>query len=148
MNTKSFTIQSLHRSQDLVEAIDNLLIHYKLNSKGISDEFSDEELKNSKNKLVHFLKQLQPIIEQIEDRKSDPLKGLDFGSREFVRSIAGTSNFKFRSRKLKEKIVRLSQLIESSKSPVTEELIQLLDEFRTLLEERISAYQGEIIDEI
>lgn len=148
MNTKSFTIQSLHRSQDLVEAIDNLLIHYKLNSKGIDDEFSKEELGESKDKLLKFLEQLEPIVEQIEERKSDPLKGLDYGSREFVRSIVETPNLKVRSKKLKKNISRLSQLIETSGSPKNEELIQLLDEFRTLLEKRISAYQNEIIDEI
>ncbi len=148
METKWLTVQSFQRNQNLLELINNLLIHFKLEMDGHDSSFSEEEIKEAEKKIKAFLEKLTSLVKSLEDKKGEPLTGTDYRLRNLARNFVDA-----KSKRKKYKSV----LFKASPEPVLEmlqnnvrdkNLIDSLTELRTLVEEHISADSSEIFGQL
>ena len=144
METKWLTVQSFQRNQNLLDLINKLLIHFKLEMEGYNSMFSEKEIQEAEQKIKLFLEKLTRLVKSLEDNKGEPLTGTDYRLRNLARNFVDA---KSKRRKYK------SVLFKSSPQPVLEmlqnnergeNLIDSLTELRTLVEEHISADSSEI----
>lgn len=144
METKWLTVQSFQRNQNLLDLINKLLIHFKLEMEGHNSMFSEKEIQEAEQKIKLFLEKLTRLVKSLEDNKGEPLTGTDYRLRNLARNFVDA---KSKRRKYK------SVLFKSSPQPVLEmlqnnergeNLIDSLTELRTLVEEHISADSSEI----
>ncbi len=148
METKWLTVQSFQRNQNLLDLINKLLIHIKLEMEGHKPVFNDNEIKEAEKKIMLFLEKLAKLVKSLENKKGDALTGTDYRLRNLARNYVDA---KSKRRKYK------SILFKSSPQPVLEmlqknersdNLIDSLTELRTLVEEHISADSSEIFGHI
>ena len=148
METKWLTVQSFQRDQNLLDQINKLLIHIKLQAEGISSSFSEEEIKEALKLVENFLMKLSSLVKSLEDKKGEALMGTDYRLRNLARNFVDA---KGKRRKYK------SLLFKASPEPVLEmlrkddrsqSLIDSLSELRTLIEEHISIDSSEIFGDI
>lgn len=148
METKWLTVQSFQRDQNLLDQINKLLIHIKLQAEGIGSSFSDEQIKEALKLVENFLMKLSFLVKSLEDKKGEALMGTDYRLRNLARNFVDA---KGKRRKYK------SLLFKASPEPVLEmlrkddrsqSLIDSLSELRTLIEEHISIDSSKIFGDI
>ena len=120
------------------------IFHFKLETEGHSSSFRDEEIKEALMLIEAFLEKLSHLVKSLEDNKGEALTGTDYRLRNLARNFVDA---KSKRRKYK------SLLFKASPDPVlamlrnderSQNLIDSLSEFRTLVEEHISADSSEI----
>ena len=67
MNNQWLSIQSFIQDQELLEAINTISIHIKLNLAGDTDTERIQDVEKSKDKLSNFLSALDALLKQKEN---------------------------------------------------------------------------------
>ena len=150
MESKGLNVKSFHSNQKLLDAINTLLIHFKLTSAAVESGIDDKVLMQSKINLVSFLSQLDSVVIKVEKREEDPLTGIDMRFREFAKSfVAAKGNkAKFKSSLFQTNIISILGMLNGDFMNNSPELIQSLTELRQLIEEQVAFDSKNIIREI
>lgn len=139
MNTQWLTLQSFQQGQDLVEAINTILIHTKLQHNGNSDTVDENQIQKSRDKIKTFLQALTPLVAKLEENPNQPLLGVDSRRRQLVDRFveAKKHSRRFRSGIFKNSIDEAVRLLELESDEDQQKLIESLSDLRTLIEEHI-----------
>jgi hypothetical protein len=150
MSTEWLTIQSFQRSQNLLDAINTLLIHLKLKLMGIKDEESEQALAQAREKLSNFLEFIDKVFNQVQQIEHEPLTGMDPRQRELIRrlSSANKNKKKYRSDLFRKSPKAVEKLLHSKNPQEQKRLIESLAELRILLEEHIGEDTRKVLGEI
>jgi len=150
MSNEWLTIQSFQQSQDLLDAINTLSIHLKLQLSGLEDNESDLALKKAKDKLSIFLKNLENHLNLIQEIETKPLTGIDPRLRQLIRKFAAAKKKKrnFCSDLFRKSPSTVEKILHSNNPKDQKSLIESLAEIRKLLEEHINTDTRRIIGEI
>jgi len=140
MKPKELAVQSFHENQKLLSAVNTMSIHTKLEMVGRSDLNGTKVIAEAKETLNTFFKELDVIVERAEKAETGPLLGVDTRRRQFVRNfIDAKRNYRIQSSSLRGKLSDVTQLIYSDKEADKQEILLVLKELRTLIEEHIAS---------
>lgn len=144
METKWLTVQSFQRNQNLLDLINMLLIHFKLEMEGHNSMFNEVEIQEAEQKIKLFLEKLTRLVKSLEDNKGEPLTGTDYRLRNLARDFVDAKNKgrKYKSVLFKASPLPVLEMLQNNER--SENLIDSLTELRTLVEEHISADSSEI----
>ena len=150
MENKMLSIQNFYRNQDVLSAINQLLIHLDLYGTGINDQINATEIENSKITVKNYLRGLNRVLEEYNKGKNKPMVGIDAKQRSFIKSFmeAQKSSGRFKSILFKKSITALETLMQEDYYKNKEEIIHSLSELSSLLEEQTSFDIKNIIVEI
>lgn len=150
MESKGLNVKSFHRNQKLLDAINLLLIHFKLSSVNVKPEIDADKIGPAKTYLLAFLDQLESLVVKVEKKDEEPLVGTDVRLRTFAKSFveAKGRKTKFKSSLFQTSIPSIRTMLSKSNPNDSNDLIQSLTELRVLLEEQISIDSKSIINEI
>ena len=139
MNSDWMAMQSFHRSQELLTAINELSIHLKLEAAGISDEQQTERAAVAKKRLVGFLQRLQPLLETAERNEREPITGADARLRQLAQRLAEARRVSSRGNSplLRRSFAKMIELLESDKPEDRKPLLQGLKDLRRLLDQHL-----------
>lgn len=115
MSSDWMAIQSFHRGQELLTAINELSIHLKLEAAGVADEQQTARAEEGRNKLLEFLRRLQPLIEAAEEKGKEPVTGADTRMRQLAEKLveARRSTARGKSPLLRKSMSKTIELLES-----------------------------------
>ena len=144
------SFQNFYSNQDVLSAINQLLIHLDLHETGIDDKITDVEVENAKTTVWNYLKRLNKNLEEYNKEKNKPMIGIDANQRNFIKSFveAKKSSSRYKSILFRKNINVLETLIQESYYANKEEIISSLSELSSLLEEQTSFDIKKIIVEI
>ena len=147
MNNQWLSFQSFVQNQELLEAINTLSIHTKLDLAGDVDEERVNKLNDAKIKIAQFIKNFDKIIKQTDNNK--PILGVDHRLRQLVQNFfsAKQTGYKFHSPFFTESPARVLDLIKSENEEDKKSLIECLKELRILIEEHVHTDTNEILGE-
>ncbi len=139
MSSDWMAIQSFHRSQELLTAINELSIHLKLEAAGIADVQQAARAAQGRKKLLEFFRRLQPLIEAVEERGKGPVTGADTRMRQLAEKLAEArrSTARGKSPLLRKSLKKTIELLESQKSEDRDSLLESLRDLRRLLDEHM-----------
>lgn len=139
MNSDWMAIQSFHRSQELLTAINELSIHLKLEAAGIADAQQTERAEAGKKRLVDFLRRLQPLLETAEQNEREPVTGADARLRQLAQRLVEFRRVSTRggSPLLRKSFAKMIELLESEKPEDRASLLLGLRDLRRLLDEHL-----------
>src|ERR1051325_1583215 len=139
MNSDWMAIQSFHRNLELLTAINDLSIHLKLEEAGIADTQQTERAEAAKERLMDFLKRLQPLLETAERNSRQPMTGADARLRQWARRLAEARRVsrKGSSPLLRNSFTKMIELLQSEKSENRPSLLLCLRDMRQLLDEHL-----------
>ncbi|MBN2572569.1 MAG: hypothetical protein JXA68_10610 [Ignavibacteriales bacterium] len=142
--------QSFQRNQNIIESINNYLIHLSFNIKGIDDKFDKKDLLNYKEQIVSFLNTLEKLIDAA-GTKDNPqtISGIDDRFQSLVQNFnqAKGKKTKFKSLLFRQRPTDVLPLFESSSQEDIKKLVKSLTELETLLEDHASEDINEILGE-
>ena len=139
MKPQELAVRSFHENQKLLSAVNTLSINAKLEMAGRIDLKSEKRVAEAKRVLKSFFEELDVIVQRAEETEAKPLLGVDARRGEFVRNfIAAKRNLRIDSRSLNGKLSDITQLIYSDEENDKKEILLVLEELRTLLEEHIA----------
>lgn len=144
------SIQNFYSNQDVLSAINQLLIHLDLHGTGIDDKIEIIKIDNAKNIVRQYLRKLNKNLEEYNKDKSKPMIGIDAKQRGFIKSFvdAKKSSNRYKSVLFKKNINALEALMQEDYYENKEEIINSLSELSTLLEEQTSFDIKKVIAEI
>ncbi len=150
MSTQWLTLQSFQQGQDLLEAINFVSIHTKLQRNGMANTENASAILQNKEKIKSFLQVLSPLVQQSEKNPDKPLLGIDMRRRQLVdRFLEAKRNpRRFRSALFKKSIEDTIELLDSESEGNRQQLINCLADLRVLLEEHIDRDTVRILGEI
>jgi hypothetical protein len=138
MSSDSMAIQSFHRSQELLSAINELSIHLKLEAAGVADEQQTARAEEGRVKLLEFLRRLELLIEAAEKKEREPVTGADVRMRQLAqRLIERRSKARGKSPLLTKSMSKVIELLESETPEGREPLLESLRDLRQLLDEHL-----------
>ena len=139
MNTHWLTIQSFQHSQQLLDAINTLSIHTKLELAAIADERRTEAAAKAREVLVSFLKSLKEILHENEGAKDRPSLGVDPRLKQLARSFcaAKSDRQRFQSVLFTKTVSGVIELLGSADRADKDALVESLGELRILVEEHL-----------
>ncbi len=149
MSTDWLAIQSFHRSQDLLAAINTLSIHTKLKLSGVADEERAEAAAKAGEKLVSFLEAFDKIVQQAERADGEALLGIDPRLQQLARSFvtAKRDRSRFQSRLFTQSPSRTVELLTATEERDQRALVECLTDLRTLVEEHIYTDTHQILSQ-
>lgn len=150
MEDKMLNVQSFYRNQEVLGAINKMLIHLDLHGTGIDDRMDIIEIENVKTIIRHYLSKLNNNLEEYNSRKNKPMLGIDAKQKEFIKSFAEAkkSTGRFKSILFKQNINALETLIQEGYYVNKEEISNSLSELSNLLEIQTSLDLKKILVEI
>ncbi len=149
MENKMLTIQSFYRNQEILSAINTLLIHLDLHGTGIDDKIEVSELESAKKKINFFLSKINSFLENYNKDKNKPMLGIDAKQRGFIKSFSEAKRGRnYKSILFKKSISSLEELMQEDYYANKEEIMNSLSELSTLLEEQTSFDIKKILVEI
>jgi len=139
MSSDWTAIQSFHRSQELLTAINELSIHLKLEAAGIPDAQQTARAAEAKTKLLEFLRRLQPLVEAAETKGGEPVTGADTRMRQLAERLAEARRTrpKRKSPLLRNSFSKVIELLESQQRESRDSLLESLRDLRQLLDEHL-----------
>jgi hypothetical protein len=146
MQTEWLAIQSFHRGQELLSAINTLSIHTKLNLAGVPDSKRRGEAEEARDELAAFLQTLTKVADQIE--RNNPLVGVDPRLRKLGRRFvdARRNERRFRSCLFTDSIREVRELLNPQDEDEQQALVESLSELRRLIEEHVHTDANEIFE--
>lgn len=148
MSSEWTTYQSFQQGQELLDAVNTLSIHLKLDEEELEDE---ESLEKARKRIESFLSDLQEHAAQDEEGE-----GLILGTgprlRQFAQRFAEAQHEprRFQSPLMSGEIDHVRRLLQ--KNVLTEEgsreLVSSLDELKALLEEHVDTDASRLFGEI
>lgn len=152
MSTQWLSLQSFQQGQELLEAINLLSIHAKLQRNGVvqQNEERDQAIQHGREKIKAFLQDLAPLVEQAEENQEKPLLGIDLRRRQLVNSFlkAIKNPRQFHSALFRKSISEALRLLESEAEDDQQQLIDCLADLRLLVEEHTNHDTVRILGEI
>ena len=144
------SIQNFYSNQDVLSAINQLLIHLDLHGTGIDDKIAGIEIENAKKMVKEYLKRLNKNLEEYNKDKNKPMIGIDAKRRGFIKSFveAKKSSGRYKSVLFRKNINALEAMMQENYYDNKEEIINSLSELSNLLEEQTSFDIKKIIVEI
>ena len=144
------SIQNFYSNQDVLSAINQLLIHLDLYETGLDDKITGREIELAKKTVRDYLKKLNSYLEEYNKEKHKPMIGMDVKQRSFIKSFmeAKKSSGRFKSILFKKSINALDALMQEDYYANKEEIMHSLSELSSLLEEQTSFDIKKIIIEI
>ena len=99
MENKMLSIQNFYSNQDVLSAINQLLIHLDLYGTGIDDKIARNEIEIAKKTVRDYLKRLNKYLDEYNKEKHKPMVGMDVKQRGFIKSFmeAKKSSGRFKS---------------------------------------------------
>ena len=141
MENKVNNFQNVERTQDLINSITTLVIYLKLFKENFESSFSKSEIDQSKEKVVRFLELLEPIVKQLENKNKEPIKGTDYGIRNFAQKYLDEKQkhrLRARSFLFNDSLNKIISLLRNPTFENKEETINALSQLRSLLQKEIS----------
>lgn len=139
MTPKERAVQSFHENKKFLFAINTLSIHIKLEMAGHCNMNRAKEIPEAKEVLRLFLTELEPQVQRAEESGTEPLLGVDARRRQFVKNFVNARRNRIRSSFLRGKLSDAAQLFYSDKTANKEDILLVLKELRTLVEEHIAS---------
>lgn len=149
MDNQWLSIQSFLHDQELLEAINTLSIHTKLNLAGDSDEARIAKVSKSETVLKNFLKSFDTIIRQSETQDDKPILGVNNRLRQLVEAFisARQDNMRFQSQLFTKSPANVLRLLRSNKETDKEALVHCLKDLRILIEEHVHTDTTQVLGE-
>jgi hypothetical protein len=149
MSAHWLTFQSFQQGQDLLEAINLVSIHTKLQRNGMAGTEHAEPIQQSREKIKAFLQALATLVHQAETKPDQPLLGIDIRRQQLVDRFldAKRNPRRFRSTLFKKSIEEAIQLLTAESEEERHQLINSLSELRALIEEHIDRDTVRILGE-
>jgi len=149
MDNQWLSIQSFLHDQELLEAINTLSIHTKLNLAGDSDEARIAKVSKSETVLKNFLKTFDTIISQSETQDDKPILGVNNRLRQLVDAFvsARQDNARFQSQLFTKSPANVLKLLKSNEETDKEALVHCLKDLRILIEEHVHADTTQVLGE-
>lgn len=137
MEKKELAFQSYQRNQGLQDAVDKLLIHLKLSSKGINDQLTATEIADARQLIIAFLLKLGTLVGLSAQQQNDPLTGIDGRYRTLVRKYLDAKGKKqqYKSILFRNSPQQVLEQLQNENAADDLELISSLTEFRMLLDD-------------
>lgn len=150
MESKGLNMNSFHRNQRLLDAINLLLISLKLSGKKIPLRESVGQVEEAKQELLNFFNELETLVKKVESGEEEPMVGTDTRRRSFAKSFveAKCKVTKFKSPLFRSEFSSVRNRLVHASLDGDVELIQSLTELRILLEAQISLDTKNIIKDI
>jgi hypothetical protein len=150
MENKMLSIQNFYSNQDVLSAINQLLIHLDLHGTGIDDKIASIEIENAKKMVKEYLKKLNKNLEEYNKDKNKPMIGIDAKQRGFIKSFveAKKSSGRYKSILFRKNINALEAMMQEDYYKNKEDIVNSLSELSNLLEEQTSFDIKKIIVEI
>ncbi|AGG05939.1 hypothetical protein [Dehalococcoides mccartyi] len=149
MSKEWFNAESFERFQQLISAINAVLIHSKLRLAGIDDAERRPEFETSRKYLLAFLEQFGPIVQEVERDENWVPAGTDPRLDDLARSLADIRRRRPRKFSLASvSVVELKQLLELDDIENASRVIEYLRDLRNLLEQQAHADVISILGEL
>ena len=87
MESKGLNIASFYQNQTILDAINNLLLYYKLKDKVNNTGIDADTLAKAKGAVLGFSDKLAPVVQKVEQHDEEPLVGTDMRLRKFAISF-------------------------------------------------------------
>lgn len=149
MNNQWLSIQSFLQDQELLEAINTLSIHTKLNLAGDPDEERIAKVTKAKEILKDFLKSFNIIISQSDAKAERPILGVNHRLRQLVDAFnsARQDSIRFQSLLFTESPGSVLKLLKSHNETDKQALVRCLKELRVLIEEHVDTDTTQVLGE-
>lgn len=150
MSVRWLSFQSFQYSQELISAINTLVIHLKLEASGVGDGVREEKAKQAQANILFFLESFEKIVSEVKARNSKPTLGRDVRTRQLAESfVKATSNRRrFQSILFQNEIARFRDLLSEQKKENIQVLIESLEELRLLVEEHLYEDMEQVLGEV
>ena len=150
MSTQWMAIRSFQHGQDILTAINTMPIRTKLKLAKNPDREREEAVARARETLDAFLREMGQIIQRVEEEGPKPLLGVDARLRQLARSFAAARKDprRFRSELFQNNLSRARELLYAEGESDRRELLEFLQELRTLLEEHVNADATRLLREI
>lgn len=150
MSVRWLSFQSFQHSQELISAINTLLIHLKLKELGVPDEARDEKAKQAHDKILAFLESFEKIVSDVESGAAKPTLGTDIGFRQLAKSFVKATNNRrrFQSILFQNKITKFKDSLAEGKDDDQQIWIESLEELRLLVEEHLYDDMEQVLGEV
>jgi hypothetical protein len=150
MSTEWLAVQSFQHSQSVLAAINTLSIHLKLTLAGLADQEREEEAAQARERLASFLKELETVVEELEQDEVKPVVGADPRLRKLGESFIEARRDRrwFSSALFRNAPAEIQQLLESKQPEDQKQLLPSLAELRVLIEEHINSDAIQLLGEI
>lgn len=140
MNNNWMAASSFGRAYEIISAINTISIHAKLAQLGEKDPQKQESVNKARSTLAEFLINLEKIILDAEKEQDGVIMGSDPRMSELVQTfILGKQSFPQSSDLFRLPLKRFGELLLSEKSEDMPELIILLRDFRSVIEQHSHA---------
>lgn len=141
--------QSLERSLDVISAINRVSIHSKLQSAGLEDTASPDEVGAARKMLIAFLKTLSDLVEKAAESEDKIAFGADprlssLARRFLAHSTQGVGTVPYRTDELRE----LKALLEEGEAAKHDVLVEELAHLRCVLEQHAQADAAIVFNEV
>ena len=145
MKPQELAVQSFHKNQTLLSAVNILSIHTQLEIEGHS-AFNDEKaVAKAKDELCLFFKELERQVQDAEIEKQ-PLLGIDQRRQQFVEKfIEARRNYRIQSPFLRDKLSGVAQILHSDADADRQAILSILAELRTLIEEHLESDVSQLL---
>ena len=139
MSSDWMAMQSFHRSQELLTAINELSIHLKLEAAGIADAQQTARAEAGRVKLLEFLRRLEPLMEAAGEEEREPVTGADTRMRQLAARLAEARRGKTKGKSplFRKPLSTVVELLESDKPEDRPPLLESLKDLRQLLDEHL-----------
>jgi hypothetical protein len=150
MESKGLNIASFYQNQTILDAINNLLLYYKLKDKVVDTGIDAGTLANAKEAVLGFSDRLAPVVQKVEQHDEEPLVGTDMRLRKFAKSFVEAKGKKGRytSSLFQSNISALHSLLRDGSASDAAEIIRSLSDLRLLFEEQVSIDSRSIVGDI
>lgn len=150
MSTQWLTVRSFQQAQELLEAINVLSIHLKLEFAGVVDPERATDTQKSRETLRTFLSELDSYVEALGEKGCRPVTGADARTRQLARSFvqARRDRGHYRSQLFRKSPSFVRDMLESNDRQNQTLVLESLDELRNLLESHIHADTRKILGEL
>jgi hypothetical protein len=150
MESKGLNITSFYQNQSILDAINNLLLYYKLKDKVSDTGIDSETVASAKEVVLGFSDRLAPLVLKVEQHDEDPLVGTDLRLRNFAKSFVEAKGKKGRytSSLFQSNISALHEILQNGSKSNSAEIIRSLSELRLLFEEQVSMDSRSIMGDI
>lgn len=150
MSVRWLSFQSFQNGQELISAINTLLIHLKLQVAGDADHKRQEKAKKAHGRILAFLESFEKIVAEVETRNAEPTLGADVRIRQLAKSFVKATNNRrrFHSILFQNKIARFRELLSEERQENSEILIESLEELRLLVEDHLYEDIEQVLGEV
>ena len=136
MTNEWLSAHNFERSYRLVSAINTISIHEKLKNSGVNDEARLDEVRESKDYLLNFLRNFTDVVHDAELNPERIVEGVDPRTGDLARRFLSVQKQQPQTSSLATvSLGQLTDLVESEGDADRERLLDYLRDLRSLLED-------------